>query len=100
MSPHRSRGNEGRFRIDWAIAEPVGRLNISLRADTVREFASMRPVLAGSTSFAVSSTETNVGFWSSMAVTCVLPGGRTRLYSVPTRVLSAILVSTVAVSAS
>src|SRR5690349_3543581 len=60
----------------------------------------MRPVLAGSTSFAVSSTETNVGFWSSIALTCVLPGGSTRLYSVPTRVLNAILLSTVAVSAS
>lgn len=45
MSPHRSRGNEGRFRIDWTVAEPVGRLNISLRADNVREFERRKAVV-------------------------------------------------------
>lgn len=45
MSPHRSRGDEGRFRIDWTVPEPVGRLNISLRADTVREFERRKTVL-------------------------------------------------------
>ena len=45
MSPHRSRGSEGRFRIDWTIAEPVGRLNISLRADNVREFERRKSVV-------------------------------------------------------
>lgn len=45
MSPHRSRGGEGRYRIDWTVSEPVGRLNISLRADSVREFERRKAVI-------------------------------------------------------
>jgi hypothetical protein len=42
-------------------------------------------VLAGRTSFAASSTDTNVGFCASIAVTCVCPDASTRLYSVAVR---------------
>src|SRR5688572_4458973 len=62
--------------------------------------AEKRPVLAGSTSLAASSTDTKLGALLTIAVTWVWPGGRTRLYSVPLRMLTAICDSTVSRSAS